>query len=248
MEKALQLLGLNEKEAKFYLFLLENRSMSASEIAKQTKESRTNTYMILDRLADEGLIHAASNRGVKQYTAADPNELKKLVVAKQQEVRRDQQALSSILPELTSIYQLGQHRPGVVYLEGIKGFESFLEDMHKTGGEVSIIASNTTPQNREAWGVLQKALKKRKQKGISSRAIFHESAHEWLDKNEHLGRGLDVKFWGSDELKGEIVLYGNKVALTVYEPTIIVTVITNEILAQTFKTIFDHMWATAREK
>lgn len=246
MEKTLQLLGLNAKEAKFYLFLLANRNMNASEIARQLEESRTNTYMILDKLLTEGLVHAVGNKGVKQYTVANPNELKKMVVAKQQEVRRDQQALSSILPELMSTYQLSQHRPGVVYLEGIKGFESFLEDMYKTGEEVSIIASNTTPQNREAWDVLQKALKKRKQKSIASRAIFHESACEWLNKDEYLGRGLEVRFWGGDELKGEIVLYGDKVALTVYEPAIIVTVITNEILAQTFQSLFDHIWQSAK--
>lgn len=246
MEDTLQQLGLNAKEAKFYMFLLGSDPISAADIAKHAEESRTNTYMILDRLADEGLVRAIDNKSVKRYAATDPNELKKLVVAKQQEVRRNQQALSSILPELVSVYQLGQHRPGVVYLEGVKGFESFLEDMYKTGSGVNIIASNTTPQNHEAWDVLQKALKKRKQKGIASRAIFHESAQEWLDKEEYQERGLEVRFWGSEELKGEIVLYGNKVALTVYEPTIIVTVITNEILAQTFKSLFSHMWQTAK--
>lgn len=247
MEEALEQLGLNEKEAKFYLYLLESGSKTASQISEELQETRTNTYMVLKKLEKEKLVEIRSSK-VQKYSAADPERLKHFLAAKQQALRQKHTALTGILPELSSMYRLHTHKPGVVYLEGIKGFKAFLEDIYRAEQPVSLLASDSeiVPESQEAWSLLEKETRKRGSKGISTRAIFHTEARGSLDKKEFEVKGFEVRFWGSLPLEGEVVVYGDKIAFTVYKPALIVTVITNEVLAETFLTIFDQLWAVAK--
>jgi sugar-specific transcriptional regulator TrmB len=246
MEEQLAALGLNAKEAKFYLYLLSEGALSASQIANELKESRTNTYMVLERLEKAGLA-AADNSAVKKYEAANPSGLKELLAKQQEQLRQSQAALSHILPKLTSIYNLGQHKPGIVYLQGIEGYKTFLDDLTKTKSLVDLWASDIVPQNKEAWAVLEKATLKRKTKGVVTRALFHQDAKNWPHIDTFAQKGFDVRLWGETPLEGEIVIYDNKVALTVYQPKLIVTVVTNEVLAETFRTIFEQLWHSAEK-
>jgi len=246
MEPLLIELGLSKKETKVYLYLITENSQTAAQIAKDTKESRTNTYMILEQLTAKGLSIADDSTPIRTFTAADPSKLKELLGLQRQQLQQSQVALNSALPQLLSIFSLGSHKPGVVYFQGITGFKLLLEDMTKTKDEVSLIASNIAHENKEAWAVLQKGLAKRKARGIKTKAIFEEGAEHWPTINQTAARGLELRFWGKQPLKGEIVLYDNKVALTVYRPSLIVTVITNEVLAQTFRSLFDGMWQQAK--
>ncbi len=53
-------------------------------------------------------------------------------------------------------------------------------------------------------------------------------------------------FLSQEPLPGEIVIYGNKIAFTVYQPSLIVTIMTNETMTQTFRIIFEQLWQSAK--
>lgn len=245
MDKLLTQLGLSEKEAAFYLYLLSEGSLTAAQISKANQESRTNTYMILDRLLAEQIVTTDNESAVKRFSAADPNKLRELLNNQLLQVRQSQSALNTALPQLSSLFSLGNHKPGIVYLTGLSGFRLLLEDMAKTKDVVDLIASDIAHENKEAWVILQKGIAKRKARGIKTRAIFHKEAQEWPHIAEIAARGFELRFWGEQPLEGELVLYDQKIALTVYKPTLIVTVITNEVLAKTFRAIFEEMWSQA---
>lgn len=245
MQDVIKSLGLNEKEAKAYLFILENGSVPASLISQKIGESRTNTYMITDALQKQGLVEYDDSQPVRRFIANDPVSLQKVLSSRHQQLRQQNSALQTILPQLSSLYQLGQHRPGVVYFEGIEGFKALLKDMSKGDDEVSIIGSNDIPESREIREILLKGTAKRKQKGIKSRIIFYEDAKNWSDITSFQKRGFEVRFWGKTLTKGEIAMYANKVALTTYEPNLIVTVLTDQIMADTFSTLFETIWQNA---
>ncbi len=239
-------LGLNEKEKKFYLYLLESGPKTASQVSKELEETRTNTYMVFKKLGDQKLIETSSSQGkVQTYIAGNPERLKNLISQQQQELRQTHMALSAVLPELNSMYRLGTHKPGAVYMEGIKGFKAFLEDINKSRQTVHLLASDIVPQVEEAWVLLEKETRKRASKGIKTKAIFHKQAKKLLDKPAFKTKGFELRFWVDKPLEGEVVVYGDKVAFTVYRPTIIVTVITNETLANTFLAVFQQLWDTA---
>lgn len=245
MEPVLAQLGLNEKESKFYLFLLEEGGLTAAQIANELQESRTNTYMVLEKLVSQELIAVDDTVSTRRYAAADPTSLRKLLLRQQQTLKQNQLALAGILPQLSSTYQLGQHKPGVVYFEGLLGYKSFQEDIARSDPPISVLASNVVPENKEAWEVLQKAVKKRHARGTKARIIFHNDAKNWLDIKAFEADGYEVRFWGDTPLIGEIVIYGNKVGITAYQPAVITTVITNEIISGTFRVIFEQIWDNA---
>lgn len=229
-------LGLNEKEAKFYLFLLKEGSRTAAQVSNEQEETRTNTYMVLNRLVEQQLVQVETT-GVKQrYSAAEPTKLKELLAARQQQLRQSQASLSAALPRLTSMYNLGEHKPGVIYLEGLQGYRTFLEDIYKTGETVRLLGGHVPPQTPEARELLATEIRRRQSKGVLTQAIFYIGARDWP-------HGFEVRLWGKQPLDSEIVMYGNKVSFTIYQPKLIVTVITNDVLARTFHTIFDQLWA-----
>lgn len=246
METILQALGLNEKEARFYLYLLEEGRLSASEIAKHLKESRTNAYMVLEKLATEKLVETDDVTPVRRYQASDPAVLKGRISQQMQQVKQKHTALQSVLPELSSLFNLSQHKPGVTYLEGIDGFKTLLEDNARLKeGTIDLLASSALLNTSEAWGLLQRGIAKRAARGVKTRTVFYiEEDRQPLIK-DFANANYEIRFWGQEPLPGEIVIYGAKVALTVYEPTIVVTIITNEVLAQTFRVIFDQIWQSA---
>lgn len=247
MKTVLKQLGLNEKEARFYMYLLKDGSKSASEISKALKESRTNTYMVLNSLMQEKMVEERPGSKVRRYIPANPEKLKNLIALKQQQLRQSHAALSAALPGLSSMYRLGTHKPGVVYLEGIEGFQTFLEDIYKSGKTVHLLASDIVPQVEDAWAILEKETRRRASRGVKTKAIFHKQVKKILDREVFKTKGFELRFWTEKPLEGEIVVYGNKVAFTAYRPAIITTVITNDVLADTFLIVFNQLWKTSEK-
>jgi sugar-specific transcriptional regulator TrmB len=245
MEEVFLQLGFSNKEARLYIFMLEAGPMTAQAIAKNNKETRTNTYMILDRLASEGLVLIDSNTPVKRFVAGDPAVLKNKLAEQQQELKQKNALLASTLPELSALFRLNQHKPGVLYLEGLKGFKALLEDNARATDSIDLIASEDIVNNHEAWAMLQKGIAKRWAKGIKTRALFNAPDDEWKSIKMLQNAGYETRRWGDNTIPGEIVVYGKKVALTVYRPTIIVTILTNDVIAETFKFVFEKLWKEA---
>lgn len=48
--------GLSESQAKAYVALIQQGQLSPPQLADQVKESRTNSYMILEKLEELGLV------------------------------------------------------------------------------------------------------------------------------------------------------------------------------------------------
>lgn len=248
METVLQDLGLNEKEARFYLYLLNEGSLTAAEIAKQLNESRTNTYMVLEKLAAEGLVQVSDRTAVRQYMAADPSVLKNRINRQMQQIKQTHVALQSVLPELSSIFNLGQHKPGVIYLEGIEGFKTLLEDNARLKqGTIDLLASSEASSSPETWELLQRGIAKRAARGVVTRGLFKIREDKKPLLKDFAGANYEIRFWSQEPLPGEIVIYGNKIAFTVYQPSLIITIFTNEVMAQTFRIIFGQLWHAAKQ-
>lgn len=246
MEQFLLSFGLSVKEARFYLFLVEEGSMTAAEIAVRLKESRTNTYMVLEKLTTEELVETDDTMPVRRYRAADPAVFRERINRQMRQIKQTNAAINSVLPELTSLFNMTQHKPGVSYLEGLNGFKALLEDNARLKeGTIDLLASNVIQTNSAAWDLLQRGIAKRAAKGIRTRGLFYSTDQNWDEIKKFEKRGYEVRRWGKEPLLGEIVIYGSKIAITVYQPSLIVTVITNDVMAQTFRVIFEQLWQSA---
>jgi hypothetical protein len=185
---------------------------------------------------------------VRRYLAADPSVLKSRINRQMQQVKQTHTALQSALPELSSLFNLSQHRPGVTYLEGIEGFKTLLEDNARfKQGTIDLIASSEAPANAETWDLLQRGIAKRAARGVVTRGLFYIREDKRPLIQDFAGKNYEIRFWGQTPLPGEIVIYGNKVAFTVYQPSLVVTIMTNEVMAGTFRVIFEQLWQTATQ-
>lgn len=246
----LKSLGLNEKQSLLYQHLLTKGGATASELAKDLGEQRTNIYLLLDVLMQFGLAEKNESTPVAQFKATNPNKLQELMTARQRALATSSVQMKQALPELLGLYHLNTAYDGMAYFEGLKGYEAALEDMNKTDGEVCVFGATKLEEVRpDAWDVLMKSLKKRALKKIKTRIIFEEAIRHSVtlsvDQSPLLKQYMQARFWGGSSFEGEVAIYDNAVVLTSYDDKLISLVIKNKAIAATFQAIFETAWADA---
>lgn len=107
-------LGLNGRQARVYLAMLQLGPASAIEIAKHTKFKHPTVYDVLDVLEERGLITESLVNGRKMFAPEDPSAFLRL-----EEERKS--ALESVLPDLRDLYLGGTHRTRIHFYEGRAG-------------------------------------------------------------------------------------------------------------------------------
>ncbi len=122
----LRSLGLDSKESTIYTHALMLGIFSASEIAAKTGLKRPTCYVILESLAEKGLVSVVHQSKKLMYKAESPNLLLKqaeqnVVVAK------------NIIPSLLGLHRPGEGAPIIRFYSGKKGVQSIFEDS-LTGG------------------------------------------------------------------------------------------------------------------
>ena len=67
-------IGLSELEAKVYIALLKKETFTATELASVTSINRTQTYDVLAKLSNRGMVFESRGK-VKKYSAVDPKNV-----------------------------------------------------------------------------------------------------------------------------------------------------------------------------
>lgn len=117
----LQESGLNEKEAKVYVAVLELGEATIAKITKKSGIKRSTVYDTLENLKKSGLI-SQTNKGKRPiFLAENPEKL----VSSLEEKKRN---LEKTLPELLSIMNLLDKKPRIRYFEGLAGVKKVFED------------------------------------------------------------------------------------------------------------------------
>lgn len=117
----LQTIGLNEKEARIYLALLELGETSIERISEKAKIKRTTLYDVVNSLKEKGLLGWTIKNKKRYYFAVDPRELQ---VQLEQKIFRLKQAM----PELLSITNLIDKKPQIRFYEGVEGLKEVYLD------------------------------------------------------------------------------------------------------------------------
>src|SRR3989339_1834872 len=117
--------GLEPKEAKIYLAVLELGKATITDVAKKSKVKRTTIYEYLDNLVEMGLVGKTVKGKRIFYIAEDPKKLIYILENKKKKV-----ALA--LPALQEIFSASFSRPKVRFYEGIEGMRNIYNEMTKT--------------------------------------------------------------------------------------------------------------------
>lgn len=245
LKEFLQKLNFSEKEAKIYLALLDLGKATASQIARRAGINRSTAYVVLDILANKGLVNILGKEPKQEYIAESP---KKILENIKEQIQKDQQSLreaEKFLPELESLHNL-DNRPKVKFYEGEKGlievYETTLtakEDIRGFGGVEDM--RKTLPQYFKTY------MGRRAAKNIKIRAIFADTpkARELVEGDKAQKRDSALvpadKYYSSPEFN----FFDNKVMIVSYREQLGIIIESNEI-ADGLKKMFDLAWAEGK--
>src|SRR5690606_15162601 len=111
LQKTLLEFGLNEKETKVYLSLLELEIASAQEIAKTANLNRSSVYVTLESLKQKGLIGISDDKKVLQYLASSPDILMSMAQDRSEKENSIKNKLNEILPNLKALHKDTKAKP-----------------------------------------------------------------------------------------------------------------------------------------
>ena len=240
----LETLGLNGRQAKVYLALLQLGSASAIEIAKATRFKHPTVYDVLDVLKERRLISETFEGGRKRFSAEDPNCLR---LAEEERHR----TLEELLPDLQALYGGGKRRPRVRVYPGSEGTEVVDEELlNVRSGEYFYFGGVREMIQNSSEEHLSDYFRKRISRGIWSNAIRIRGAEDDLEYMRGGEQNLRrVRYLPKPILENSagLYLYDDRVAVISAWKENYAMIIESSELSLLLKTIWNCMWEIAVE-
>lgn len=234
MKEQLIDIGLEEKEVDIYLQLLKKSNQTATIISKKTKINRTVVYSIIDKLIDKGLASYVLINGKKHFSASRPKTL-------QEFLRDKEKILEKILPDLESIKEDQNNPVEVEVFQGIKGGITILKDILREGKDYVSFGDDGTWFNISKT-MVEQYLRQLVERGIKERVLMKKGARLAGDLRNSRIRYIPKDFC----LNTITTIYGNQVAIAIFENPYYVILIKSKTLAQTYLDLFEQMWKIAK--
>ena len=245
-EDTLLNIGLTQKEAKMYEFLLKMVEYDIKSILKNTDIKRGDLYNILASLQDMGLIEVKTKDKKKLYLPKHPQFLGDLLKDQEKEVVKSKKELEAVLPELTSMFKLISGKPGIRYFEGKEGFKEALFDSLSATEPVCTIFDEESLENYAA-DIDEKYYKKVLEKKLEKKILIinTEYAQNVYKKEPMQNEFIKLRILPKiiTPFKTGMQIYNNKTAyFTLRKENIIAIIIEDADIYQMNKNIFEFLW------
>lgn len=234
--KILQNLGLDDKETKIYLALLELGSGTVQEVAKKSGVLRTNIYNFISSMKAKGIVSEVIEDHKIVLVPENPDVLVKRAEKNYQEIK-------NALPELMGIFNLPGTKPKVRFYEGLEGLKKAYNEMLESG-EKAIYGFSDYKKLFEvisedwAWNFPERRKK--------NKIFFY-----CLAKNDEWGRKVkakdkehmrETKLFKELQLDTEINIFENKVAMLSFRRPYSAVIIEDRAIAMSMKSIWQGWW------
>lgn len=149
--------GLNEKEIKVYLSLLEYGPASVRKLAQLSGVNRGTTYDILKSLMALSLVSYYHKDTKQIFVAEDPVKFLDAITEKEQSLLHVKKDMQDMMPSLKSLYKKAGGKPVVKFYEGIKTMKIILQDVLSVTEESKektyyiFSSSSIRPYLHQAW-------------------------------------------------------------------------------------------------
>ena len=228
--------GLTESQAKGYLALIGHGTLSPVELAETTGESRTNGYMICEKLASLGL--ATKKEGKKAlFVPAHPSALEALAEKRRKILVRNEQEVKQGLSPLIDLFYTHTEQPGTRVLQGSDGIKTILQEILEAKHDVYFIRTRADISTDIPYEYFAKYREKRAELGIHTYALTPKTPRA-VESSEHDEELLFHRTWFEPEAYTapvEIDVYGDKVALISYGETQMATIIQSPPVAEAMR-------------
>lgn len=238
--KLLQELGLSKSQAITYLRLVERGELSPPAVAALTGESRSNAYMILQRLEELGLVEKLENSKKITYQPLNPIALETLAEKRRLVSAQIENQIKHTMPQMLSYFYSFTEKPGIRLLQGIEGLKEIYADTLRTRKDIYFMR---TPSEVKFLGedYFQAYKKKRAELGIKTYAFTQatQASHQNALKDDSYNM---IRTWiKSDDYNApvEINVYGDKVAYLAYGEEIMGVIIQSAVIAESMRQLFN---------
>lgn len=229
----LTLLGLTDAESLIYHSIIKLGTCTVKDISKECGFHRTNIYDVLDTLKEKGLVTFFKEGKVQRFRASDPRVLYDLLNEKKE-------LLDKILPDLDQLFRQTLEPVQVNVHKGDEGMKAVFRDMLRVkkpiyGFGIRGQLRQKLPEFAKYW---MREAQKRK---IGYFGIYTE-------RNPPPFRNGQFRYV-SAELGSPVAtfIYGDKIFINIWEPSLIAIVITSKLVAQMYKKHFDLLWNLAKK-
>ena len=236
----LQNLGLEEKEVKIYLALLELGRGTVQEVAQKSGVKRTNIYNFIGPLKTKRIVSEIIDKDRVILIPESPDVL----------VRRAEDNLNNIknvLPEILSIYNTPASKPKVHFYEGIDGMKRAYEDILDTGETVYGFSDYEKMFEAIEHEWLLNFPYRRKDKKIFFYSITKDGPKGKNFKRMDKEHFRETKLTNNLQLDTEINIYGNKVSIHSFRRPYSAVIIENRAIAMSMKSIWQGWWNTLKK-
>ncbi|NCU38382.1 hypothetical protein EOL96_04985 [Candidatus Saccharibacteria bacterium] len=231
--------GLTESQAKGYLALIKNGQLTPVELAELTNESRTNGYMICEKLEKLGLATKKDGKKVT-YTPTHPSALEALAERRRKAVQRNELDVKQNIDPLINLFYAATEMPGARTLQGIDGIKEVYDATLRTKQDIYLIRSTSDVLDL-GRDYLNDYRKQRASLGINTFALTPVTTIA----QQHVTSGEDAKMlfhrtWLPTDAYSapvEIDVFGSKVAFITFGETQMATIIDSGPIAEAMRQI-----------
>lgn len=235
-------LGLDEKEMKTFLKILELGAQPISVIAKQVGVPRSSMYVILERLKKMQLIEEFVASGITYVKSISVDEIEDLLKIKISETQRNLKMLQEVRPLLQQSENRLSSLPTVVFHQGkravMKVYESVIKKNHFSAFFDPQLVNEVMPE------YCYKVAQMLKQNNGSARELltfskesqnYQKAFNSTKHKIKILPKHVSIS---SDIIISKDVLY----MISYGEEDISATEIKNSSVVATQQVMFDQLW------
>ncbi len=228
--------GMNEKEARCYLALLEIKSGTATNIAQTAGLKKSITYVILEQLIARGYATQSLNKKVNEYKPLDPSFL----LSKQKSIVH---SIGQMLPLLQTLGNKNSTRPEIHYVDTKEGIRNVYESFN-VSAEAFFISSYAKIHEHFPGLVKQwiSNYKRRKYK-IQARHVIPDNHIDRMFGLEYQNAGQNVRILPREtRFETDVVLTEDTFSISSLDGLPFLVFIKSEKLAHALKPLFEIVW------
>lgn len=245
IQRILESVGFDSKEAKLYIAGLQLGSAPASEYAHKSKLNRVTAYTLLEALVQRGMFTVVKKRRAKWYSPVAPEYLSL-------EARKNADALNNALPELRSFQGAENRKPNVRFFEGWEGVRHVYE--HTLTAKTEILNFANSAIVRAHWPKYDdEYVAERVKRGIYLRGIAPNDAAGRLvhGKDKESIREIRLVLDKDFNFNNEVNIYDNFLAIITFgeqSQDMFGVIIESLEVAETQRQIFEMAWRYAGKR
>lgn len=240
----LEKIGLNKNEAKVYFGLLKKGQANAAELVKILGVHRNIVYDNLEKLIEKGFVSYITDGTKRKFIAESPEAIIDFLEEKEKEAKKKTEIAKKFVPEINKILNTSRWKKEAHMFRGVKGIKKILMEILTTKEYWVIGISNASVEilGETFWTNFNIKVKSKK---IREHLLFNHDFKNIVNIEPSKLRTHRILPKELTQVT-EIIIFNNKVAITVYsdEPTGIV--IEDPEVFKTFKQQFEFLWKIAK--